>query len=379
MITRLITAKYIFDGIKIHENMVIVIENGLIIDFITTNSSLTNKDYTNLKLEDFGDTIISPAFIDLQHNGSGGVLFNDSISFETLSIMNKTNLQYGTLGFLPTLITSKYSDMVEALDIVAAWFNKFGNDHGVLGIHLEGPFLSKEKAGIHSINLICKPTKKMLNKIVSYSKKFPIKMTIAVEKFTDNQLKYLTDNGIILSLGHTNADYNTATHGLKSGIKCATHVFNAMSALTSRDPGTVGAVLNNNCYVGIIADLFHVAPSNIELVHQIKGNQMFLVTDSVTPTGTTLNEFNLVGKHLIVKNGVCIDEYGTLGGAYLTMNQAVQNCVTTCNIKLEDALRMASLIPAKVIGLDKIYGKIKTGYKAKLIRINLQNFKCHII
>ena len=245
---------------------------------------------------------------------------------------------------------------------------------------MEGPFLSEEKTGIHPLEFICKPSDDILQQIVGYRKFFPIKITIAIEKFTINQLKFLADNDIILSLGHSNADYVTAVNGFQLGVvKSATHLFNAMSGLTGREPGVVGAVLNSNCYTGIIADLHHVASANIELVHKIKKDLVYLVTDAVTPAGVDLSEFDFAGKHLWVKDGKCVDKNGTLGGAKLTMDEAVANCIQKCNIEQESAFKMASLIPAKVLGIDNMEGRIKVGYKANLTQIELANFQCNVI
>ena len=384
---RIITARYIFDGEIIYENMAIIIKQGIISRLIKKQdlaNLLQNEVDASVIIRDcavdYGDCIIAPGFIDLQQNGCGGVLFNDDICHDTLMTMHKTNLRYGTCGFLPTLITTKYADMIKALETVKAWVAQYGFAMGVRGIHLEGPFLSKEKPGIHPLKFIRKPNDLMLAKIASYTKYFPVKMTIAVENFTQKQMEFLANNGVILSLGHTNASYEIARNAINSGyVKSATHLFNAMSGLTGRAPGVVGAVLNSTCYAGIIADLHHVSAANIELVHKIKPQQMYLVTDAVTPAGTSLKEFDLAGKHLWVKGGRCIDENGVLGGAQLTMNKAVENCVNSCNIQLIDALKMASLIPAEVLGISANEGRLARGYNANLTVINLRNFKCKVI
>ena len=378
-----ITAKYIFDGMSLCENIVVFIENGVISKILAKNNALEylQNNQINYIFTDFGDCVIAPSFIDLQQNGGGGVLFNDAINAETLMVMHELNLTHGTGGFLPTLITSSHVDMIQALEVIKNWIELYGFKRGVQGIHLEGPFLSASKAGIHPLEFICKPTDDVLNQIIKYRKYFPIKMTVAIENFTMSQLKLLADNNIILSLGHSNTNYATAINGFNSGqIKCATHLFNAMSGITSRESGVVGAVLNSNCYAGIIVDLHHVVASNVELTYKVKGSShMYLVTDAVTPAGTDLEEFDFAGKHLWVKDGICVDKNGTLGGAKLTMDQAVANCVTSCNIKLENALRMASLTPAEILGIDKLVGKIKVGYNANLTVINLRNFNCHVI
>ncbi len=365
-------AKYIFDGKKLLESQVVVIENGLIKDII-------DKSKFSGFVKHLGDGVITPGFIDLQLNGCGGVLFNEQISTNTLEVMRNTWLKFGTTGFLPTLITSDFKDVISALNVTKEWFDKFGDSNGVLGIHLEGPFISEVKNGIHPKSFIIKPTNELLEQIISYRKYFPIKMTIAIEKFGLEQIKYLVDNGVVLSIGHSNADYNTAEIAIKMGVTTSTHMFNAMSGLTGRNPGVIGAVLSSNLYTGVIVDMLHVDSSNIKLLQKLKPSQVYLVTDAVAPTGTDITEFKFAGKQLYIKDGKCIDKDGVLGGAILTMNHAIRNCVENCSLSLEESLAMASTIPARVMGMDKLLGKIKIGYRADLVYMDLADFECEVL
>lgn len=364
-------SQYVFDGTKLLKNKAVLVDNGIIVDIVDANTIMDKELIIN-----YGDGVLSAGFIDLQLNGCGGVLFNEDLSHNTLDTMYKTCLRYGTTSFLPTLITSDFSDVIKALEVVKQWFKQYGNSKGVLGIHLEGPFISKAKAGIHPQNFILKPDLQLLQQIVDYRKFFPVKMTIAVEEFNPQQIQFLKDNGVILSVGHSNAKYAEVISAIEHGVVTATHVFNAMSGLTARGPGVIGAVLNSNIYMGLIADLLHVDSANIEIIHKIKADKIYLVTDAVTPTGTNIEEFKLAGKTLYVKQGKCLDELGILGGAYLTMNEAIQNCVTHCNIDLVSALKMASSIPAKVMQLSESLGVIKPGYRADIIHLNLDTFNC---
>ena len=366
------SAKYLFDGTSLRENEVVLVENGLIVDVV----ALANAPEG---VKSLGDGIITPGFIDLQLNGCGGVLFNDKISKDTLETMHQTWLKYGTTGFLPTLITSDFKDVVSALEVTKDWFNQYGNKRGVLGIHLEGPFISVIKRGIHPESFIIDPTMDLLKQIVAYQKYFPIKMTIAVEKFTPEQIRFLADSGIIISIGHCNASYVETDEAIKLGAATSTHMFNAMSGLTGRNPGVIGAILANDVYTGLIVDMLHVDGANVQLLEKIKKSQVYLVTDAVTPTGTDMTEFEFAGKNLFVKDGKCIDEDGVLGGAYLTMNDAVKNCVKQCNLSLSQSLAMASRIPAEVMGLGDVLGRIKAGYRADLIYMDLDTYTCKII
>jgi N-acetylglucosamine-6-phosphate deacetylase len=293
--------------------------------------------------------------------------------------MHQTNLRYGTTSYLPTLITSAVADVMQALEVTKQWFKLYGNTRGVIGLHLEGPFLSVEKRGIHPLEFIIKPTDDLLAAIVPYTKFFPIKMTLAPENFTTAQIEYLVKHGVIVSLGHTNATYAQAEAAFNHGAATVTHMFNAMSGMTGRNPGIIGAVLANAPYLGLIVDLLHVDKANVRLLAQLKPTTTYLVTDAVTPTGTNMTEFDFAGKHLYVREGRCVDDAGTLGGAYLTMNEAVERCVDECGLSLEQTLTMATLTPARLMGLDQQLGKIAAGCRADLIALNLKDYSCTII
>ncbi|TXI94029.1 MAG: N-acetylglucosamine-6-phosphate deacetylase [Neisseriales bacterium] len=371
---RSITAKYIFDGVNLLTNKIILLADNQIVDVIDSD-----KLYDKSQLKDFGDSVISPGMLDLQLNGCGGVLFNADISIETLETMHQTNLKFGTTGFLPTLITADFNDSITALEVVKEWFKQYGNTRGVLGIHLEGPFLSKEKRGIHPEEFIIKPTDEMLAKVVPYAKLFPIKMTMAAENVKPEQIEFLAKHGIIVSIGHSNASYEVAENAFKHGAKTVTHMFNAMSGMTGRNPGLIGAVLANPVYLGLIVDMLHVDKANVRLMTSLKPTSVYLVTDAVTPTGTDMTEFDFAGKHLYVRDGKCVDDAGTLGGAYLTMNEAIENCVEKCGLSLEQSLTMATLIPAQLLGVDDQIGRIAKGYRSDLIAMNLNNYSCKLV
>lgn len=371
---RVITGKYIFDGVNLLSNKAVLVADGIIVDIVNCD-----KVFDKNQIEDFGNVVISAGMIDLQLNGCGGVLFNDTIDLATLETMHQTNLRSGTTGFLPTLITSPFSDVEKALETVKEWFKRFGNTRGVLGLHLEGPFLSPEKRGIHPLEHVIKPSDEMLHTIASYTKYYPIKLTLAPENFTPEQIAYLVKHNVIVSIGHSNASYEQAQMAFDHGATTATHMFNAMSGLTGRNPGVIGAVLANSSYLGLIADLLHVDKDNIRLLAKLKPTSIYLVTDAVTPTATDMTEFDFAGKHLYVRDGRCVDDAGTLGGAYITMNQMVANCVHTCGLSLEQTLAMATLIPAQFLGLDSEIGKIALGHRAELIALDLDSFACELV
>jgi len=371
---RALSASAIFDGQVVLKDKALLIEDGIILAIVNRNEVASN-----LLCEEYPNCVISPGLLDLQLNGCGGVLFNDEISHTTLETMHQTNLQFGTTGFLPTLITCDFAEVRKALAVVKAWFTQYGNCRGVLGLHLEGPFISLEKRGIHPAKYIVPPTLDLLQEIAGYAKFYPLKLTIAPEQFTVAQIDYLVQAGVIVALGHSNASYQQAVAAFQHGALSVTHMFNAMSGMTGRNPGLIAATLAHTSYLGVIADLLHVDPANLQLLAKLKPDTTYLVTDAVTPSGTSLTEFNFAGKHLWVRDGLCVDENGTLGGAYLTMNVAVQNCVVHCGLSLAQALKMATSIPARLLGIEAQVGRLAIGCRANLIALNLATYVCTIL
>ncbi len=347
----------IFNGESCINNHNIVISNGYIADIIPQNTNNCNFKEYNLS-----GLTISAGFIDLQINGCGGVLFNDDISANSLQIMKETNLKYGCTSFLPTLITTTQDKIIKALQVVYDYHTKYPNC--VLGIHIEGPYISKIKKGAHNASYIKPIDIDMVNILCSYAKKMVVKLTIAPEENSLDLIKILLQGGVKLSIGHSNATYTEATDGIKAGINLSTHLFNAMSAFEGRKPGVVGAILNSNIYAGIIADGIHVDYNSINLVKKIKQSKLYLVTDAVSPMGTNITEFVLGDKKVFVKDDMCINEDGALAGANIDMMSSIRNCVNFANINLEESLRMATIYPANAI---------ENGNLGRLTKNNLAN------
>lgn len=370
---QIIKSKYLFDGIQILENKAIVLDSKKIVDVLNIDQIPNDSNVI-----DYGDKLITQGFIDLQINGIGGVVFNNDISLDALEIMHQTNLLFGTVGFLPTIITCDFKDIVQALNVVKDWFAKYQNTRGVLGIHIEGPFISMQKPGIHPQKYILKPEMQHLAKIVEFRKYFPIKLTIAPEEFESEQIEYLIKNDIILAIGHSNANYSVIETAINLGVSALTHTFNAMSGLTARNPGVIGAALNLPLYTGLIADLIHVDMANIKLLYSLKKDMIYLVSDSVTPTGTDIQEFEFAQHKLKVVDKKIVDEMGTLGGAYLTLNEAIKNCVKI-GIPLTDVLKMAVVTPLKVMNLNIKNGMVTKGSLNNLVALDLNEFECGLI
>lgn len=349
----------IFTGSDVLESSSVLIEDGKI-----SSICLTTELPKNISLVDLQGANLSPGFIDLQLNGCGGVMFNDDISVETLDIMHKANLKSGCTSFLPTLITSSDADMQQAIKVQRQYNSQYQNQ--ALGLHLEGPYLNVMKKGIHSPDFIRESDEDMIDFICD-NNELVTKVTLAPEQNNPAHIRRLKESGIIVSIGHSNATYAEACQGFKNGISFATHLFNAMTPMVGREPGVVGAIYDTpEVYAGVIVDGFHVDYPNIRIAHKLKGEKLVLVTDATAPAGAEMDHFIFVGKKVYYREGKCIDENGTLGGSALTMIEAVKNTVEFVGIALDEALRMATLYPAKAIGVDGLLGRIEAGMVANL-------------
>lgn len=356
----------IFTGHQVLDNHAVVIANGLIED-IRPIADLP----AGLPQRDVGGAFIAPGFIDLQLNGCGGVQFNDSldaISVQTLKIMQQTNQKSGCTSFLPTLITSSDTSMKQAVEVMRAYLTQ--HRHQALGLHLEGPWLNMIKKGTHDAAFIRQPTQELVD-FLCQNADVITKITLAPEKVKPSVIHQLIAAGIVVSAGHSNATWAQAKQGFAAGIRFATHLFNAMPYLTGREPGLVGAVYDApEVYCGIIADGLHVDWANIRNSKRIKGDKLVLVTDATAPAGADIDQFIFAGKTIYYRNGLCVDDNGTLSGSALTMIEAVRNSVEHAGIPLDEAIRMATLYPARAIGIDKQLGSIESGKVANLVVFN---------
>ncbi|EID0059787.1 N-acetylglucosamine-6-phosphate deacetylase [Vibrio vulnificus] len=356
---------YALTNCKIYTGSDVLSEHALIIENDLITSIVPAADLpSGIEVKDLAGANVSPGFIDLQLNGCGGVMLNDEITAETMQIMHKANLKSGCTSFLPTLITSSDADMRAAITAAREYHAKYKNQS--LGLHLEGPYLNVMKKGIHSVDYI-RPSDTSMVDFICENADVVAKVTLAPELNDPEHIEKLRNAGIVVSIGHTNATYAEARKGFEAGITFATHLFNAMTPMVGREPGVVGAIYDTpDVYAGIIADGFHVDYANIRIAHKIKGEKLVLVTDATAPAGANMDYFIFVGKKVYYRDGKCVDENGTLGGSALTMIEAVENTVEHVGIALDEALRMATLYPAKAIGVDGYLGRIKKGYIANL-------------
>lgn len=366
--TMIIKNAKIFDGDKfIAENTVII--EGRKIKKVTSTSFLTDEDLKNNEVIDIDGKVLSPGFIDLQLNGCGGVLFNDEITRETLEIMNETNKRFGATSYLPTLITSPDEKILKALKLIEDLKDE-KEEIGVLGLHIEGPYISLEKKGVHRPDYIRVLSDEVIEAIAKVGYEGVKIMTIAPEVALEKHLIKLYESGINLSIGHSNALYEEIKEKEKY-YRNATHLFNAMRPFDSREPGVVGYLLDNkNMNCGIIVDGLHASYPSVRVVKEVLRSKLYLVTDAVSPMGTNMEYFMFEGHKVYYKDGRCATESGTLGGSALDMITGVKNLVKEVKISEEEALRMATSYPAKAVQVDDRYGYIKEGYIADLTYYN---------
>ena len=315
---------------------------------------------------DLNGGYLLPGFIDTQVNGGGGVLFNDDPSVATIRTMAAAHRRFGTTSLLPTLISDDLAVIARAIDAVRTAISS--NVAGVIGVHLEGPFLNEARKGTHDASKfrVLEPSVQALLSSLKIGKTI---VTLAPEMTTPEMIAAIAAQGLVISAGHTNATFAEMKNALHHGVTGFTHLFNAMSPLGSREPGVVGAaLLDENSWCGIIVDGHHVSSAALQIALRCKRHDRFmLVTDAMANVGTTQTSFLLQGKKIIVRDGRCVDEQGTLSGSALDMASAVRNAVAMLGIGLAEAVRMASTYPAEFLGLGDELGRIAPGYRANLV------------
>ena len=318
---------------------------------------------------DLAGAMLVPGFIDVQVNGGGGALFNDAPTVETIATIGRAHRQFGTTGFLPTLISDDLSVVRESIRAVDAAIE--AGVPGVLGIHIEGPFLNTRRRGIHDSSKIRELDDSGFETLTGLKNGRTL-VTLAPERTTPAMIRRLADAGIIVSAGHTNGRYEDIRAALDAGLTGFTHLFNAMSPLTSREPGAVGAALEDqHSWCGLIVDGRHIDPVTMRLALRCKPLDRFmLVTDAMPSVGMAEKSFMLQGQTIRVEDGVCVNVDGRLAGSDLDMAAAIGNAVAMLDVGLEAALRMASLHPAGFLGLDRRLGRIAPGMAASLVAID---------
>lgn len=357
----------IFDGQNLKAGHAALIEDGALkaiapeAEFETVESTV-----------DLAGDILSPGYIDLQVNGGGGVMFNEVTTAESLQQISDAHRSLGTMMLLPTLITDTPDVTAAAID-AAIRAIKSGVP-GIAGLHLEGPHLSIKRKGAHDPNLIRAMGHEDLDRLLAAAEKLPVlKVTIAPESVTEEQVRLLSGAGVLVSLGHSDADYDTSQRYVDAGARCVTHLFNAMSQIGNREPGLVGAAIaNGGLHTGIIADGVHVHPQVIRTAWHSKAGpgQVFLVSDAMSVAGTNMDQFRLGNRLIKRQNGRLTLADGTLAGADLDLTSAIKVLVDRIGIDLEAALRAATSIPAKLIGNSAALVPDENTHISRIIRIS---------
>jgi N-acetylglucosamine-6-phosphate deacetylase len=363
--TQRITNCRLFDGEQVFADRDVVLAGGVIAEIVATSDAIA----AGCELHDLGGNLLAPGLIDLQVNGGGGVLFNEAPTVASLRAMAAAHRCFGTTAFLPTLITDSDAVMDEAVAVVADAIRE--GVPGIIGIHLEGPHLSPRYKGVHDAARMRDFDAESMARLTSLSEGCTL-LTLAPEVVPVEIISQLKENGVVVFGGHSAATYEETRRALDAGLSGFTHLFNAMSPLHSREPGMVGAALeDNDSYVCIIADGYHVHPATFGITVAAKQvGRTVLVTDAMPTVGSDIKSFDLFGVTIRAEGGRCVTADGTLAGSDIGLITAVKNACRFAGIDQFEALRMASAYAAKAIGLADQLGYIRRGYRANLIELD---------
>jgi len=365
-----ITGSKLFNGTEFIEHKALLIDGQHIAGIVNEDS--VPGDFEVQVLE---GGILSPGFIDLQVNGGGGKLFNNSQDKESLNTIISAHQYFGTTSIMPTVISDSLNILQKCTDTIS---NEIDNNHSLLGIHIEGPFFNVKYRGVHQKQYINTINASYLNLFETLDK-FPVMLTLAPECISIKQLKHLKSLGFKILAGHTDANYDQLEEAVKYGLDGFTHLFNAMGQISAREPGVVGSAFDfDETSASIIVDLHHVHPSLINLSFKQKPKgKLFFVSDSMATINHGEPSFELYDEVVSESNGRIINSEGKLAGSSITQIDAIKNAYQKCSIPLESAISMATLYPAEYIGVSDYIGQLKKGYRADLAHFdsnfNVQN------
>ncbi len=364
MLEALTNARILMDDALLAE-CTVLIDADRIVDVVSEN----DPRCATARRHDLGGGFLLPGFIDTQVNGGGGALFNEDPSVDTLRVIGAAHRRFGTTSFLPTLISDDLSVIARAIDAVRDAIA--AKVPGVIGIHIEGPCLNEQRKGAHDAAKFRGLDAGDVALLSSLGVGRTL-VTLAPEMTTPEMISRLARAGVVVSAGHTNASHADIATALAHGVTGFTHLFNAMSPLTSREPGTVGAALDDpGSWCGIIVDGHHVDPVVLRIALRCKRLERFmLVTDAMASVGAEQTSFMLQGRKITVRDGMCVDEQGILTGSALDMASAVRNATQLLGVALPAAAGMASAHPAAFLGLDEELGRIAPGYRANLVHVD---------
>ncbi len=346
-------AEKLYTGTEILENQLVRVVNGKILEVGNSELVPGTKKVAHL----------APGFFDVHINGGEKFHFTEKADEETIEDIYQSSLNTGTAYVLPTIITSPQDNILKGIEAIRNYRQK-NPGTGVLGMHLEGPFLNPIKRGAHLAKYVRKPTDAELEEIVRYGKDVIRLITVAPEMFSPDQLQYLLESGITVSAGHSNATYTEAREAFSAGINLVTHLYNAMSPFVHRQPGLVGATFDSEAvYAPIIIDGVHCDFGAASVAYKIKKDKLFLISDALF-LGEKVTEFKWGEFDAYLRNGQYVNSDGNLAGATISMGDGVRNAVDKVNIPLQEAIEMATIRPALAVGLAEKVGRIEAGYPA---------------
>jgi N-acetylglucosamine-6-phosphate deacetylase len=359
----------LFSGKEFFDNRALLIDGENIIDIINEHNIPNNFETQKLN-----GGILSPGFIDLQVNGGGGKLFNNSPDKQSLNTIIEAHQHFGTTSIMPTVISDSLNVLKRCTTTISEVIE---NNKSLLGVHIEGPFFNVKYRGVHQKQYINTINSDYLNLFESL-KDFPVMLTLAPECISTKQLKHLKSLGFKILAGHTDASYDQLEEAIKYGLDGFTHLFNAMGQISAREPGVVGSALAfDNAAASIIVDLHHVHPSLIQMAYKQKPQgKLFFVSDSMATIHHGEPSFELYDEVVSESNGRIINSEGKLAGSSITQIDAIKNAYQSCNIPLNDAIAMVTRYPAEYLGVANYLGSLKSGYRADLTHFDL-DFQVH--
>ena len=362
MTTRIFHNGHVLTERGFERDVCVVVEDGFIV-------ALLHGEPPAGDLVDLDGGYLVPGFIDAQVNGGGGVLFNNDTSVDAINAIGRAHRRFGTTGFLPTLISDDAAVMQRAITATRDAIEQ--GVPGVLGIHLEGPYLAPARKGTHDDAKFRVPDADEIAMATSLDNGISL-LTLAPERVPTESIRAIVQRGGIVTAGHTAGSYDEIRAGIDAGITGFTHLYNAMTPLQGREPGAVGAALEDDaCWCGVIVDGVHVHPASLRVALKAKPRgRVFLVTDAMPMVGGDDPSFDLYGETITAIDGVVRNAAGALAGSALDMASAVRNSVHLLGLPLDEACRMAAQYPAEFLGIGGTHGRIAAGYRADLVLLD---------
>ena len=362
MTTRIFHNGHVLTERGFERDVCVVVEDGFIV-------AVLHGDPPSGDLIDLDGGYLVPGFIDAQVNGGGGVLFNNDTSVDAINAIGRAHRRFGTTGFLPTLISDDAAVMQRAITATRDAIEQ--GVPGVLGIHLEGPYLAPARKGTHDDAKFRVPDADEIAMATSLDNGISL-LTLAPERVPTESIRAIVQRGGIVTAGHTAGSYDEIRAGIDAGITGFTHLYNAMTPLQGREPGAVGAALEDDaCWCGVIVDGVHVHPASLRVALKAKPRgRVFLVTDAMPMVGGDDPSFDLYGETITAIDGVVRNAAGALAGSALDMASAVRNSVHLLGLPLDEACRMAAQYPAEFLGIGGTHGRIAAGYRADLVLLD---------